>query len=191
MTAADSLLDPSLLLAVPTAPAVQISADTLLGAGQTENDTQVEPAVAVDPNNPAIVVAVFQQGRYPDGGSLDAGYATSHDGGLTWTSGNMPLLTLAVGGAFARASDPVVAFGPDGAVYVATLAFSGSRTAIAVQRSDDGGLSFGAPVLAQDDTSSSTSNDKDWIAVDTFLSSPYYGRVYAAWDQNHNCGRPL
>ena len=160
--------------------AQQISADALPTPPGAEPDTQVEPAVAIDPRDPRIVVAVFQQGRFPDGGSVDPGFAASHDGGITWTRGNLPGLTVAVGGRFDWASDPAVAIGPDGAVYAQTLPLSfGGNDGVAVQRSDDGGLTFGPPVLVEADPFGT--NDKNWIAVDTFAGSPHAGRVYSAW----------
>ena len=171
-------------------PAAEISHDTTQATGSSQPRTQVEPHIAVDPNNPQIVVAVFQQNRFPDGGSVAPGYATSHDGGQTWTTDDLPLLTVATGGVFERGTDPVVAFGPDGAVYAQTLVFGGPRSAIAVQRSDDGGLTFGAPVLAQDDPDG-VFNDKNWMAVDTFAVSPHRGRIYSAWDQSNSSGQPI
>jgi|GEM_PF-1759112 len=172
-------------------PAVEVSRETIQAATGAQPRTQVEPHIAVDPNNPQIVVAVVQQGRFPDGGSTALGYATSHDGGQTWIAGDLPQLTVATGGAFEHGSDPAVAFGPDGAVYAESLVFGGPRSGIAVQRSDDGGLTFGPPVLAQDDSDSNASNDKDWIAVDTFARSPHRGRVYVAWDQGNSVGQPI
>jgi hypothetical protein len=158
----------------------RISTDTLAGPPDAQPDTQAEPAVAVDPRDPRIVVAVFQQGRFSDGGSVDPGFATSHDGGLTWVAGNLPGLTFAVGGTFERASDPAVAIGPDGTVYAQTLplSFSGND-GIAVQRSEDAGLTFEPPVLVQEDPC--CLNDKNWIAADTFPGSPHSGRVYSVW----------
>ena len=140
--------------ATPVVPAIQISEDTLAGGGDSEADTEAEPHIAVDPNNPSILVGAFQEGRFPTfGGCAGIGFATSHDGGQTWTKGDLQGLTVAAGGQFARASDPVVAFGPDGAVYVSTLladlpSQAGCMDAIAVQRSDDGGLTWNAPVFA-------------------------------------------
>lgn len=162
----------------------QISQDTLQGPAGSQDDTQVEPDIGIDPNDDNILTATFQQGRFQDGGSVDPGYATSHDGGATWTSGDLPNLTVAVGGPFERASDPVVAFGPDGAVYIQTLGinFSDCRSAVVVQRSDDGGLTFGDPLTIQDDNDCNVLNDKNWITVDTFPGSPHYGRIYAVWD---------
>lgn len=171
--------------------AVEVSRDTLQSSGASQPRTQVEPHIAVDPNNPNIVVAVFQEGRFPDGGAVAVGYATSHDGGQTWTADDLPMLTVATGGPFDRGTDPAVAFGPDGAVYAESLVFGGARSGVAVQRSDDGGLTFGTPVLAQDDSDASKFNDKDWIAVDTFAGSPHRGRVYVAWDQGNNAGQPI
>jgi BNR/Asp-box repeat protein len=162
----------------------QISQDTLDGPPGSEDDTQVEPDIAVDPNDPNLITATFQQGRFQDGGSADPGFATSHDGGATWTSGNLPNLTVAVGGEFERASDPVVAFGPDGAVYIQTLGinFTDCRSAVVVQRSEDGGLTFGDPLTIVDDNNCDILHDKNWLTVDTFPGSPHYGRIYAVWD---------
>ena len=171
--------------------ATEITRETIQAASGAQAHTQVEPDIAVDPNNPQIVVAVVQQGRFPDGGATAIGYATSHDGGQTWTADDLPLLTVATGGAFERGTDPAVAFGPNGEVYAESLVFGGIRSSIAVQRSDDGGLTFGAPVLAHDDSDSSKFNDKEWIAVDTFAASPHRGRVYVAWDQGNNFGQPI
>jgi hypothetical protein len=160
----------------------EISTDTLPPASGSEPDTQAEPHVAVDPNDPSVVVAVFQQGRFPDGGSVDPGFATSHDGGRTWAAGDLPGLTVAAGGEFERATDPVVAIGADGAVYAQTLAlsFQADRDAVAVQRSDDHGLTFGPPFLVQEDQPCCQA-DKNWLAVDSSPTSPYFGRLYSAW----------
>lgn len=161
----------------------QIAEQSVRPQPGSQPDTQIEPDIAVDPNNARIVVATFQQGRFIDGASVDPGYAWSHDGGLTWHHRNLPKLTTAVGGPFDRASDPAVAFGPDGSVYISTLAFNTDNciNVIAVQRSDDGGATFGRPVLEQRTTTCSLFEDKNWITVDTNPGSPHYGRIYAPW----------
>jgi hypothetical protein len=169
-----------------------ISRDVLHGTHSSESDTQAEPSVAVDPEHPHRVVAVFQEGRFPSGGAVAIGYATSHDEGRTWVRGELPGLTTAVGGHFKRASDPVVAFGAGGTVYAESLLanpsskpcrFGMGRNAVAVSRSDDGGLTFGAPVIVQQDSGKckADSNDKPWIAVDSYPASPHFGRVYVVW----------
>ncbi len=162
----------------------QISRDTLKGG---ESNTQVEPDVAMDPNDPNDIVAVVQQGRFKTGGSADPGFATSLDGGATWTHGNLPGLTKAVGGPFDRASDPTVIFGPDHTVYASTIAFSFGKkvcpSAVTVQSSTDGGVTWGDPVFAENDRSCDVFNDKNWLGVDTNPSSPYFGRLYLVWSQ--------
>ena len=172
----------------------QISIDPFTDASGAEADTEVEPAVAIDPNHPDTVVAVFQQGRFDTtGGCVDPGFATSRDGGVTWTAGSLPGLTVAAGGPFDRASDPAVVVGADGAVYAQTIPFDvrDCRSALAVQRSDDHGLSFNPPVLVQDDSTCGVFNDKDWIAADVFPASPHLGRVYSVWDRIASTGQPI
>lgn len=164
-----------------------ISRDTLPAQTQEiEPDTQTEPMTAIDPARPNVITSVIQQGRNgPFGGSADPGYATSHDGGATWTDGNFPKLTTVVGGPFQLASDPVAAFGPDGSDYIQTIALDESdpRSAVTVQRSANGGLTFGKPSLVTDDNNANIFNDKNWIAVDSSPASPHYGRVYSVWSR--------
>jgi hypothetical protein len=164
-----------------------ISRDTLPTlSAQIEPDTQIEPDVTIDPANPKIITAAFQQGRNgPFGGAADGGYATSQDGGRTWADGNLPLLTTTVGGPFQLMSDTAVAFGPDGSDYVSTLALdeTDARSAVAVQRSTDAGLTFGRPSLVVNDDNADIFNDKEWVAVDGFKRSPHFGRVYVVWSR--------
>src|SRR3989449_8177738 len=100
----------------------QISADPFAGLAGAEADTEIELDVAVDPNDPDVVVAVFQQGRFDQcGGCVAPGFATSRDGGLTWIAGSLPGLTVAAsGGPFDRASDPAAAMRGAGAAYAQT-----------------------------------------------------------------------
>jgi hypothetical protein len=169
----------------------QISQDTLKGG---ERNTQVEPDEAMDPNDPNDVVAVTQQGRFKTGGSADPGFTASLDGGATWTHGDLPGLTKAVGGPFDRASDPTVIFGPDHTVYASTIAFSFGKkvcpSAVTVQSSTDGGITWGDPVFAENDRSCDVFNDKNWLGVDTNPSSPYFGRLYLVWSRFTPAGGP-
>lgn len=149
-------------------------------------DTTVEPHIAIDPNNRAHLVSVYQQSRFQDGGSVVNGFATSRDGGRTWIHGNLPGLTEAVGGPYDRASDPTAAFGPDGEAYATSLTVTNGGTCpsgVAINRSDDGGITWNDPVWLQED-GCSVFNDKSWMAVDTYPTSPHFGRIYVVWDQN-------
>jgi hypothetical protein len=147
---------------------------------QLQNDTMVEPDVAVSPVDPRIAVAVAQDGRFSNGDAADISYSWTHDAGAHWHQAPMPGLTRTVGGTYDRATDPVVAFGPDGSVYVSDLLYaSDCRNAIAVSRSTDGGRTFAPPVYAQ--RVRDCSDDKDWIVADTGAASPHRGRIYVFW----------
>src|SRR4051812_25952541 len=153
-------------------------------------DTQAEPSIAVNPENPLNVVAAYQEGRRANGGDATNGYATSFDGGATWQSGELPKLTTQIDpkGAFERASDAVAAFGPDNTVYINSLVFdqdtsNGLRSGMAVNVSKDGGKNRSDPVVFQDDQLGGT-NDKNWIVVDNSDAPGHTkGRVYVIWDR--------
>ncbi len=149
----------------------------------SEPDTLVEPDVAVSPLNPAIAVAVAHDGRFPDGGAVDISYAWTHDAGTTWHHAPMQGVTRATGGAWDRASDPVVAFGPGGDVYISVLVFDATTcpTGVVVARSTDGGATFAAPVVVQSSATCNYSDDKNWLVVDTQSASAHRGRLYQFW----------
>jgi hypothetical protein len=168
-------------------------------------DTQIEPSIAVNPANPKNVVTAYQEGRIADGGDATNGFATSFDGGKSWKSGELPGLTTypGQGGQFERASDAVVAFGPNNIVYANSLVFDfnkneGLRSGIAINVSNDGGLHWSPPVIFQDDELGGL-NDKNWIVVDMSKApGHHFGRVYAVWDRvapvvydycDHDCDR--
>ena len=153
-------------------------------------DTQIEPSIAVNPNNPLNVVTGYQEGRVDGGGDATNGWATSFDGGRTWRYGELPGLTSYPGqtGPFDRASDAVVAFGPNNDVYYSSLVFddasdNGLRSGMAINNSKDGGLTWSQPVFFADDQLDGL-NDKNWVVVDTSGDSGHTkGRVYVVWDR--------
>jgi hypothetical protein len=113
---------------------------------------------------------------------VDISYAWTHDGGAHWHHAPVPGLTKAVGGVWARASDPVVAFGLDGSVYISALVFDlGCPTGVMVSKSTDGGATFAPPVLVQKSTTCTFSDDKNWLVIDTQPNSPFLGRLYQFW----------
>src|SRR5947209_2955491 len=144
-----------------------------------ERDSTIEPSIAVNPADANNAVAAFHEGRDPNGGAADIGYATTKDGGLTWVSGNVPHLTTHVGasGTNNHASDPVVAFGPNNVAYINSLVIdenldrSVNGGGLAMSQSNDGGLTWGDPVvmnISNAATNLVTGNfdDKNWITVD-------------------------
>jgi hypothetical protein len=176
-------------LAAPSGPPAvlhvgQIGRQTVAAHGNCEPDTLVEPDIAVSPFNSKIEVAVAHDCRFATGGAVDIFYAWTHDGGAHWNQSRLPGLTKAVGGTYDRASDPVVAFGADGSVYVSSLVFDVTcPTAVAVSRSTDGGATFGSPVLAQHSNTCAVSDDKNWLVTDTQPNSPFFGRIYQFWTE--------
>ncbi len=133
--------------------------------------------------NGSTLVAAFQTGRISPGGSTDIGWATSTDGGSTWTHGFLPGLTKGDGGGpYDAASDPAVAFDAKHGVWmIASLPISNTAQtpAVVVSRSTDGGFTWDKPVSVDPTASSS---DKNWIVCDSTATSPHYGNCYMEWD---------
>src|SRR5579864_8552276 len=110
--------------AVAQVPLTQISTDTFTNT-TSQHETEVEPA---SHSEGSTIVTVFQMGRFTDGGSSDIGFATSTDGGATWTHGNLPGITKIEGsGGYDRASDTSVTYNAKFKLWlVETLALSNS-----------------------------------------------------------------
>jgi len=163
----------------PAATLTQISSDPFtVGPGQ--HATEVEPHVLA---HGSTLVAAFQTGRIAPGGATDIGWATSTDGGSTWTHGFLPGLTKGEGtGPYDAASDPAVAFDAKHNVWmIASLPISNTRQtpAVVVSRSTDGGFTWENPVSVDP---TSVSSDKNWIVCDSSASSPHFGNCYMEWD---------
>ncbi len=156
--------------------------------GPEQPDTTLEPSIAVNPKNPLNAVIGFQVGRVDAGGDATNGYATTFDGGKTWTNGIIPGLTTGHGGTFDRGSDAVVAFGPNNTVYFSSLIFNdnsgqGLQSAIVNNTSTDGGKTWGPVTVVQDDPGGGL-NDKNWVVVDNGKETGHHpGRVYVVWDR--------
>ncbi len=162
----------------------QVSSDAFtVGPGQ--HATEVEPHMLSNGNT---LVAAFQTGRIAPGGATDIGWATSTDGGTTWTHGNLPGLTTGEGsGPYDAASDPAVAYDAKHGIWmIASLPLSSTLQppAVVVSRSADG-LTWQNPVSAEPGAPSS---DKNWIACDSWPASPHFGNCYLEWDDPINQG---
>jgi len=151
------------------------------GNPEAQHETEVEPdSLTVG----RTTVATFQVGRRLDGGATNIGFAVSTDDGRNWRSGLLPGLTQAgrPAGPHERASDPVVAYDATSGVWlISTLAIEGTATRLAVSRSTDG-LSWGSPIVAAAGVSTGEiSFDKNWIACDNGVASPFRGRCYLVY----------
>ena len=147
--------------------------------GEVRRGVEVEPSLAIDPTDPRHMTAVWQQDRWTDGGSSANVTATSFDGGVTWTRSTPPFSQCA-GGAFQRATDPWVTYGPDGTAFQIAVAFDKATTRNAVlATSSADGVTWSEPVTLRFDDGGDVFNDKESITADPTAA----GVVYAVWDR--------
>jgi hypothetical protein len=144
-------------------------------------------ATEVEPDTFAFgstVVTVFQTGRVFNGGSSDIGWATSLDGGGSWTHGFLPATTPASTptGPFFSVSDPSVAFDARHGVWLTSWLgghqSGGGIVDVMASRSTDG-LSWSNPVVI---AATGVFYDKNWSVCDNTASSPFYGHCYTEFD---------
>src|ERR1051325_5087156 len=180
--AAAALVLASPLTAAANVPIQVVSTDPYTNTSSYHR-TQVEPDTFSFGNT---IVSAFQSGRFVDGGASNIGWATSQDSGATWTHGFLPGTTIYANpaGPYARDTDPAVAYDPKHDVWLIfslPLDASVRGVAVIVNRSTDGGLTWGNPVIVRN-ASGSSDFDKTWITCDTCAASPNYGRCYTEWD---------
>ncbi len=159
----------------------QISSDPYTNL-TSQHKTEVEPDTFAFGDT---VVAAFQAGRFVNGAASNIGFATSIDAGETWTDGFLPSLTEFSDppGEAGRATDPSVAYDSKHDVWLISSLTCPASTCflapipIVVSRSEDGGMSWGAPVTVD----TAVGNDKNWIVCDNGDSSKHKGNCYVAW----------
>lgn len=155
----------------------QLSTDTFTDV-PSQHDTEVEPGTF---SYGSTIVSAFQVARIYGGGGADIGWATSTDGGVTWTNGYLPGITIYAGGTNSAASDAAVAYDALHGVWLISTLPIGNNTSVAVSRSTDG-IHWGNPITV----TGSASADKNWIVCDSTATSPYYGHCYSEWDNTNN-----
>ena len=148
------------------------TANVRVNQDQTGNP-QAETSLAVDPNDPLHLVAIFWEvtSFTPERWEKRLNHAWTRDGGLTWQSRRLET------GIYS--SDPSIVADREGNFYVATLMpvdlFTGTTSAgwrIGVFKSTDGGETF---------------NEIADLAVDTFFDKPFIGidpdtdALYVTW----------
>jgi hypothetical protein len=163
--------------------AIKVVSKDLFTNTDAYHSTEVEPDTYAWGNT---IVSIFQVGRYMDGGADSLGFATSRNAGQTWTRGILPSLTVWSNppGPYKRATDPAIAYDAKHNVWMALsldslASFGFNGDAVTVNRSTDGGLTFGAPVTV---TSTGISLDSTWMSCDNWAASPFYGNCYVEFD---------
>ncbi len=155
----------------------QLSSDTFTD-NPSQHDSEVEPGTF---SYGSTIVSAFQVARIYGGGGADIGWATSTDGGVTWTNGYLPGITIYAGGNNSAASDAAVAYDALHGVWLISTLPIANNTSVAVSRSTDG-VTWGNPITV----TGSAAADKNWIVCDNTATSPYYGHCYSEWDNTNN-----
>src|SRR5260370_6382293 len=143
-------------------------------------DTPSQHATEVEPSTfsyGSTIVSAFQVARIWSGGGADIGFATSTNGGVSWTNGYLPGITMYQGGTNSAASDAAVAYDALHNVWLISTLPIGNNTSVAVSRSNDG-INWSNPIAV----AGSSSADKNWIVCDNTATSPFYGHCYSEWD---------
>jgi BNR repeat-like domain len=160
---------------------LQLSSDPYTNS-TSQHKTEVEPDTFA---SGSTFVSAFQVGRFFDGGASNIGFATSTNGGKSFTSDFLPSSTVFATppGIYPRASDPSVAFDAKHGVWL--ISWLGIKSPsgpvdVLVSRSTDG-LNWGTPVVVNAD---GHFNDKNWTACDNSSSSLFFGNCYTEFDDN-------
>jgi hypothetical protein len=166
------------IILVTFAPAqvslTQLSQDTFTDPA-SQHQSEVEPSTF---SYGSTIVAAFQVARISGGGGADIGFATSKDGGKTWTSGYLPGLTIYEGNGMSdAASDAAVTYDALHNTWLISVLPIGNNTSVAVSRSTDG-ITWSNPISV----TTQGSPDKNWIVCDSTPTSKFYGHCYSEWD---------
>ena len=170
------------VLAFASVSLIQLSSDPFTNS-TSQHATEVEPDTL---SFGSTIVSAFQVGRFFGGGASDIGFATSTNGGKTFTSGFLPGTTpfSTPTGIWDRTSDASVAFDAMHGVWL--ISFLGlhpngnaKEVDVLVSRSTDGGLTWSNPVSVITD---GEFHDKNWTVCDNTASSPFFGNCYTESD---------
>ena len=171
-----------------TSPLAACTADDVAAqSGDNFANSEVEPWIAsssVDRSGDGVpdLIAGYQQDRWSNGGAR-GNFASVLHGGV-WRQVGIPAVSTCLGGTELRATDPWVTISPDGTAYFMTLSIGDPdvdpTSVMYVNRSTDGGLTWGQPIELIRDISSFLFNDKNSMTADPFDSR----FVYAIWDRS-------
>ncbi len=157
----------------------------------TSQNARSESSIAINPANPYNIVASSKKFSDPTKYEFSLAIYTTFDGGETWTESAPPKLL----DGWAGVSDPALAWdisqsttsATNNTVYLVALPFApddGPLLGIAIYQSNDGGSTWSSPKLIH----SGSGDDKQWAVGDYNPLSPYFGNVYAVWDDGPGLG---
>lgn len=140
--------------------------------------TQSETSVAAFGNNIVATYNSTANAQFSPAGqflhALNCGFSTSNDGGQTWTSGFFPPIP----GSRGTFGDPSVDVDRHGNFYFSCLGADAlGRATVNVNKSTDGGRTWGDPTVVQVDNGS----DKEWLAVGPDPVHHNQDNVYVTW----------
>lgn len=168
---------------------------TAAGGSVTLN-SEVEPSVDVSPVDSDIVVGMWQQDRWSNGGARGNVAGVSFDAGATWDLLTFPGVTECSGGEFDRASDPWVSFAPNGDLHLMHLVLDiepppgrpggFGANGMMVQKVPAAAFADGAVTEAEvtDPALIAFADNGDLHDKNTLTADPTDSRfVYAVWDK--------
>ena len=141
--------------------------------------TQNESSIAVNPNNPNIVISSAVD--YRDNSSTWVYIST--DGGRTWENKNLGKVN-----GWRSTNDPSVMYDNDGTAYLVHGAFPATgdgQNGVYINKSTDGGITWSEHIAVIEHTLPDDPlvyfEDKYYIEVDNSESSPFRGDLYIPW----------
>jgi len=147
---------------------------------------QNEPSVKISRKNSSRLVAAWRDFRTGITPAIRrVGYSYSTDGGSTWAPG---ALLPPYDAMHPRASDPSVAVDLDGNFYIGTISLDEQNLdgKVFIYKSTNEGVSFDTATVAS--PLQGGGEDRDFLACDLCVSSPYSNALYVAWTRIHPSG---
>jgi subtilisin-like proprotein convertase family protein len=159
----------------------------------TDYDGEIQ--IAVNPHNLNQMVAASNTfgSSAACNNQATQGIFYSSDGGTTWNhtcapSNNVMGLGTCSGTIFG--SDPAVTWNDNNEVFLNYMLLCGTATttqfSMVLARSADGGATWVKQGIIKNSWATGTGEDKNFYAIDTTPTSPFYGRHYTCWDRDNN-----
>jgi hypothetical protein len=151
--------------------------------GRNYPSGEEEPQLAV---SSTLMIAMYHQDRWSNGGAHGIGVGASTDGGATWSQTVFPddMCTTPMTNPlhkYQRSSDPWVSFGPDGTAYASALSFNNTNNfnAVVAGTSTDGvNWSNVQEIPGSVFIQTQQSTDKNSTTADPV----HAGTAYTVWD---------